>query len=857
MVGHDHSDLRAEARMEHGSSRVALARSLIALAAVAAAVGSFFASLAIANQAALASGAAGPSTSWLLSSRDWLPWICIGFGLARLAEQIPSGRVRLRGSLIGLLFVLAASQVLAAGAAEWLRLGVASLLGVVLGMHADAARRAGWSGVVASGLVAAAAAFGVLLLPREWGFGPSVEAGGLALAMLCSLIAAALEVPAAAANPPGDRRAFWAVAGWIVVTVATVVVAVDSTAQDWISLSALVAVVCTAALARRLGLAFGAAVTTLLLTSGLVPGATSLGGADAGGDRVGLASGQLLRQLGDASVLYFRQDQELQLRLGGETVLAAGPDRGEEALLAAVLHAAVYDGDRVLWLGSGSGRVADSLRRADRCQIEGAVLWPELHALQATFAVDGPVLEPLEGGLAAASPWSRTLRELPDASRQVLVLAEWPSEEASYRATKTFQRQLRRVAGDGLVCQPIALDRISGSLLTAWFEAARDTHRWNGLYAVGNAAVLVSAAERPVWRDDFAAWCDEARWAMHAAHLGGPSDLDVAFLGALKAGPGRAPDGEPVRDIARLLMRWLTIPAVSPRDLKQRAVSQSEPALLRGWQRHQADVRRAKGRLLALANTAEGRREAQAIAAPFLPMGAPAAWLQAALGLAGPDGVALRDPSSASRCAFGMDPTFFDAPAPVFATLPLPHQERGDLEDLWRLPSGERLVERCSGPEPQAVALRQRFQSRCARSLLESLRKATLSLAEGSALRELADPFVLYEAARVLVPRGRWRELLTFWRGDVPCPRALLEIAESGGLEDRLVLAAALRGRRDPSCYPMIAEFLCAQELELRKVAGEALRMAVGARIPFEAHWPRSRRLDAASELRVLHNRKP
>ena len=88
MVGHDHSDLRAETRMEHGSSRVALARSLIVLAAVAAAVGSFFASLAIANQAALASGAVGPSTSWLLSSRDWLPWICIGFGLARLAEQI-------------------------------------------------------------------------------------------------------------------------------------------------------------------------------------------------------------------------------------------------------------------------------------------------------------------------------------------------------------------------------------------------------------------------------------------------------------------------------------------------------------------------------------------------------------------------------------------------------------------------------------------------------------------------------------------------------------------------------------------------------------------------------------------------
>ena len=56
--------------------------------------------------------------------------------------------------------------------------------------------------------------------------------------------------------------------------------------------------------------------------------------------------------------------------------------------------------------------------------------------------------------------------------------------------------------------------------------------------------------------------------------------------------------------------------------------------------------------------------------------------------------------------------------------------------------------------------------------------------------------------------------------------------------------------------YPVIANFLVSEDLELRLLAGEVLQMAVGNLVPSDAHWPRTQRLDAASRLRDLHNRK-
>ncbi|MFT4515712.1 MAG: hypothetical protein ACI89X_002170 [Planctomycetota bacterium] len=819
--------------------------SAAATSAGAAAIGAFFASLALAHEVALQHGAVVPSSNWLHSFRDWLPMLCIGFGFARLAAGQLRARTTFRGLGIGAIFALATSMAWFGPGVPWMLSAVACVIGAVLGLHCESARRAGRTGVVVAGLVAAVFAFAASGLPPLIGTAGWCAADVLGVALCVSLAAFVLDAPQLAPMAAFGKR-FWLLAlGWLSVAVLVGLTVMQADAGQWVLVSALLAVVVTAAAACQLPLALGATVATVCISSGLI-NLGLLGGSVA---PTSTEQAVVLRQVGAATAVYLRSDQELQLRLEGDVVAAAGPNRNEEPLMAALLHAAVRAGDRVLLLGEGTGRVGSSLRRTGRCEVESAIAWPELAALQSTVAADGPVQQPRDPNEVTPEPWRKALASLPTGSRQLIVLGELPSKVTAHRRTEAFQWQLRRVAGDGLVCQPIALDRISVSVLESWFDVVAKAHAWNGIYAVGNAAVLVSANRKPTWRSGLAGWCNEARWAMHEAHLLGPEDLEVAFLGVLTQRTGAAPSRGTDHDVARQLMRWLTIPESVPPG--------SQLSLLRRWQGRYDAMARAKGRLLTLSNDAAGRGQAQSIAAQFLPMGAPAPWLQAALGLAGVDDVALRDPGLSSRCAYAMDPTFFVTPAAVYASLPLPMQKRGDLEDLFRLDDGPALVRRCVGPSPQAVALRARFPSRCARSLVTQLADAPLADEAAMALRELCDPFVLREIASLVVPAGRWHELLTFWRADLPLPAVLQQVAKSGALADRRVLASALRGRRDPSCYPAIAEFLLADDLELRRRAGEALRMAVGVRVPFDAHWPRSRRLDAATRLRGLHNRKP
>ncbi|MBZ0152279.1 MAG: hypothetical protein K8J09_12180, partial [Planctomycetes bacterium] len=122
--------------------------------------------------------------------------------------------------------------------------------------------------------------------------------------------------------------------------------------------------------------------------------------------------------------------------------------------------------------------------------------------------------------------------------------------------------------------------------------------------------------------------------------------------------------------------------------------------------------------------------------------------------------------------------------------------------------------------------------------------------------RELADPFVLAEAGRVLQARGAGRELLGLWRADLPMPAVVAELLQ-GSPEDRAALAAALHGRRDVSVFAAIATLLVAPEPELRRQAAELLRSAVGDRIAYDPEWPAAARNEAARQLRALHNRAP
>jgi hypothetical protein len=280
-------------------------------------------------------------------------------------------------------------------------------------------------------------------------------------------------------------------------------------------------------------------------------------------------------------------------------------------------------------------------------------------------------------------------------------------------------------------------------------------------------------------------------------------------------------------------------------------------SLLLRWLGHRINLQLARDEIAGLGAADADLHRAQAIASRFLPVGAPAAWLQAALGLPAADGAPLVDASLAIRRAHAIDPTMFSALPPVLRSLPRPNASRGELEDLASLPTRERLVELCIGGTPLATALRARFGPACARALVEVLAARLLAPAEAEALRELADPFVLEQATQVLRARQAMAELLPLWRRDLPMPTALTALLQVQDVAVQLRLAAALAGRTDADSLRALADCLASPVVELRRVAAQALRASVGDAIAYDPEWPRSALNEAADRVRSLHNRTP
>ena len=108
-----------------------------------------------------------------------------------------------------------------------------------------------------------------------------------------------------------------------------------------------------------------------------------------------------------------------------------------------------------------------------------------------------------------------------------------------------------------------------------------------------------------------------------------------------------------------------------------------------------------------------------------------------------------------------------------------------------------------------------------------------------------------------LLPEGRWAELLMLWRGDLQLPAGLQEATAGLGVDGRRRVAMALRTHLDPSGRDLLADLLLDADLEVRTLAGAALQAAVKDQVPYDPKWSRSRRLDAATRLRALHNRRP
>lgn len=822
----------------------------VVVALHAATLGALAGALAALDEHAVASGLRAPGTGWAGSCRDWVPALCIGFGLTRIARPTPRATLLLRiaaALAVGVLAVAQLSTPTGLGPA-----GHPAVDGALLGVVAASAwrwwRPLGSIALVAVAAVAAAAAF----VLADW---PAGDAQAVAFVLaLASLVPdrARLRRAADHAGPGAAALVVWfATLGVGVFALATY--EQEHGAGSVVFAAGFFAMWFAGFAAGRPAAVVGAALGLLVLGQWA---STPSDGRDAAA-----ADGhvQPLLDSGGVALGYCRGDQELRAVRGGEVLFAVGPDRDEAPLCTALLHLATRAGDRVMVLGCGGLRVADDLATAIGCLVDHVELRDG--AVAQRLLDDGPVPAPATGAVPDTRAAERAcLADVGDARRQVAVVAELAGLRATaHRATVRYQQQLRRVVGDGVVLQPVALDRVGAAGLDALFASAVRAHAISELFVVGDAAVLVSGSALPLLPARLEpAHDDEARrWALYAAHLGGALDVERARVGTLRSAPEALGGGG---DVAGVLARWL-----EPHTAADPAAAGPDgtrgSAVLAPWLRRRASLRRAAALLLGYADDAEGRVAARRLAQELLPIGAPTAGLQAALGLAeGPRGAApFVDPRLASRRAFALDPTFFAAAPPVFASMPRPTQACGDLEDLHRATVGPRLVELCVGPRPLATALRARFPVACARSLLDRLRERPLDEEQCQALRELADAFVLDEAARHLgaADPARLVELLPCWRLDVPAPDLLRTLAERGARAHRVALASALRGRTDASCHELIATFLLDDDAAVRELADEALELAVGDRVTFDPAWPRSRRVDAASRLRRLHNRRP
>ncbi len=792
-------------------------------------------------------GLRGPLLAWLAAA-------ACGFGLGLVLRSRPA-RWLAAVDVVSIVWLLAAIAA-GLGRHDALRVGLQSAVAALwvarsIGAATPSARA--WAGIAVACLAAAAAA---LLRPLVLGaFGPaSVQALSVGFLLL------AVTAPQSSVHRCLPSR-------WQVVLVAGCLLLLGSVVPTAVlfDTATLPRLLFALAVGASLALAAGGpAATTFALVAVAALGSLW---AQVRAQAVDAAAVTLLAASGTATADYDRATQTLRLSVDGEVVDRAGPDHIGSELAAVLVHLFAAPGDRVLVLGRGTGRLPGLLLRTGRHEVEVVDWRADGASLRASLGGDGPV--PPAAAAATEDPrvrtavrsWRDALATLPDASRQAIVIAEAPNRSTPLQTTVEAQRELRRVVGQGLVLQALPFDLVPVERLRALLAAASVAHAWNAVLAVGDDAWLLSAAAPPHWPADDAmsSWSDEARWIAHAAHVGSVLDVRRALHGTVNGTASAAARSEQDPPLASAGHGRREVLAVLHDLLGSEPIeSMVDPrSLLLRWLGGRIRVQLAGDEIAGLTATEADAQRAQAIAVRFLPIGAPAAVLQAALGLPAEDGAPLVDAMLAIRRAFAIDPTFCAALPPVLAGLRLPVAARGDLEDLAVLPPRERLASLCVGGSPLAVALRARFASACARALVERIAARPLSAAEGEALRELADPFVLDEAARGLRARHAVAELLSLWRRDLPMPMALTGLLRDDDAEAALRFARALGGRTDADSMLALAECLTAPAIGLRREAAQALRASVGDRIDYDPEWPRSALNEAADRLRSLHNRTP
>lgn len=598
---------------------------------------------------------------------------------------------------------------------------------------------------------------------------------------------------------------------------------------------------------------------------------------------------------GDGSVHYRRCDQGIELRCRGRTVDVAGPDHRHGELVAhlgqllqpAAAHTAV--------LGLGTGRAVRALgawQEAGTVALVGTR--PSVLPLWTALQNDGPVAPvpfpfQAQGNMVLQAGGVRAwLTALPTATLDLALMPEALCSDEPWLGSEECHALLRTRLGRGLLLQTFRCDATLLPLLRASLAAAAAVHPWCGVFLVGETLVLAAAGRAP----DLAAagrlleaTPPSLRWLLHRAGLGAGPDLQLAFLGELRPGiavpltddgvAGHLLAQQVPAAVAAVLRAAITDPALTQAGrlrLCLRAGSATERTeALRGLAALRCEhpdsvlLRREELRF-AVADAVEAivrldpadpgapARGAQRAAA-LLHIGCPTAVLQAALALPDRTGEQVAKPAVAAAKATALDPTIALHPPGVLARILREAPRQSPLEDFAVLPADADLWRLCAGDEPQAVALRVRFPSDCARALVQRWQQVRMAEGQLAALRELADPFVI-EAAAVALGRERRREVVALWRFDLPLPPALGELAR-GEVAERLLLAQALPGRRDPASLLALALLLADQEYSVRLPAAAALVRSLGERVAYDPEWPPARLRQAAEQVRALHNRTP
>ncbi len=598
-----------------------------------------------------------------------------------------------------------------------------------------------------------------------------------------------------------------------------------------------------------------------------------------------------LSAIGVARGSWDPRTQDVVLCVRGREADRAGPRRHHADLVAAMV--ALYgSGERpIANVDQGVGAFAESARAFGLPVSWCAEPCADVVLLRPRLDVDGPARGTLVPAVASncVEVGARALLRMTATSAcGAVVDATLFGAASSLRATIEEHAAMRRVAGDGPVVFAFALDRASPRLVAAVLSAASNAHPFCRVVVSDRTAIVACLTRAPDSRaveQRFAQLSLDARWRLHAAGIGSPQDLDDALV--LDA----MPHGQPMRDaelraLSRLAnehggegnlagnLRVLrSIPSrLLPACWSARldalsddaaawpaadaalanAVRAAPGSVLLRRELVQLRVRRAELAILAADRAVpEQVANAAAMAARFLPFGCPSPVLQAALALPDRLGQRLKERRAAANAALSIDPSLYEVASPLLRDVLEGSQPRSPIEDFARLPSGSRLCELAVQEGPLAVALRTLHGSRCARALVDEWGRAELSNGALSALRELADPFVLEAANAQLARRSAQKDLVRIWRADLPATAAMRSLLDGPAVQ-RQALMVAIAGRVDEGSLDALGNGLVDEDEGVRNAAGAALFRSIGDGIAYDPNWPQDRLREAAAKLATL-----